>query len=360
MNLELKYNRLLVCDFSHILHRNIAQPNLWEMRDSYGRRTGGVYGSLNTLLKESSTYNYFPVAVFDGHLSPRRLAIYDNYKRYKDKQLLTEDVNTMTELELLQQEQRAEYNTQREIVKDLLSAFGIPVIHLEDWEGDDLIYILTKLSKDSIIVSDDKDMLQMICDKPERRCRVRRGMRDEFWDINTLKEKGIDQNEFIACKAIVGDPSDNIPTACFGVGEKTALGLYKLYCECTEQGTPFPMDEKQLAFCSKTFNTPKRKAYLNFDENQFYTNVLLMDLRLVENDINDTVIEQISNCITEREKYFDTDDARAILNSLNIETFNTTGLINNINRTKPFIFIDSYNPDEKILDTTTPLIGRLF
>lgn len=358
--MNLQYNRLLIMDFSHALHRSIAQPNLWEMRDSYGRRTGGIYGSMNTLLKESSTYNYFPVAVFDGHLSPRRLAIYDNYKRYKDKQLLTEDVNTMTELELLQQEQRAEYNTQREIVKDLLISLGIPVIHLDDWEGDDLIYILTKLSKDSIIVSDDKDMLQMICDTPERRCRVRRGMRDEFWDITTLKEQGIDQNEFIACKAIVGDPSDNIPSACFQVGEKTALGLYKLYCKCVETNKPFPTDEKQLAEYSKLFDTPKRKAYLNFNENQFYTNVLLMDLRLVENDINNIVLEQINNAIINRETYTNFEEANKILEDLSITTFNCNGLVNNINRTKPYIFIDSYNPNEKISDTTTVLTGRLF
>lgn len=358
--MDLAYNRLLIMDFSHALHRSIAQPNLWEMRDSYGRRTGGIYGSINTLLKESSTYNYFPVAVFDGHLSPRRLAIYDNYKRYKDKQLLTEDVNEMTELERLQMEQRAEYNAQREIVKDLLISFGIPVIHLSDWEGDDLIYILTKLSKDSIIVSDDKDMLQMICDTPERRCRVRRGMRDEFWDMAKLKEQGIDQNEFIACKAIVGDPSDNIPSACFQVGEKTALGLYKLYCKCVETGKAFPIDEKQLDECSKLFDTPKRKAYLNFNENQFLTNVLLMDLRLVDNDINEDVLEKIHNAINYRENYVDYEEASKILEELSINTFNSNGLVNNINRTKSHIFISSYNPEENIPDKTNVLTGKLF
>ena len=358
--MDLQFNRLLIMDFSHALHRSIAQPNLWEMRDNYGRRTGGIYGSINTLLKESSTYNYFPVAVFDGHLSPRRLSIYDNYKRYKDKQLLIEDINNMTELEKLQIEQRAEYNTQREIVKDLLIALGIPVIHLDDWEGDDLIYILTKLSKDSIIVSDDKDMLQMICDTPERRCRVRRGMRDEFWDMNTLKEKGIDQKEFVACKAIVGDPSDNIPSACFQVGEKTALGLYKLYCKCVETSKSFPVDEKQLEECSKLFDIPKRKAYLNFNENQFLTNVLLMDLKLVENDITDEVLTQIFFSIKDREQYSDYTEANKILEELSINTFNTSGLINNINRTKPYIFIDSYNPNENIPDKTNVLTGRLF
>ena len=32
--MDLKFNRLLIMDFSHALHRSIAQPNLWEMRDT--------------------------------------------------------------------------------------------------------------------------------------------------------------------------------------------------------------------------------------------------------------------------------------------------------------------------------------
>ena len=178
--------------------------------------------------------------------------------------------------------------------------------------------------------------------------------------MNTLKEKGIDQKEFVACKAIVGDPSDNIPSACFQVGEKTALGLYKLYCKCVETSKSFPVDEKQLEECSKLFDIPKRKAYLNFNENQFLTNVLLMDLKLVENDITDEVLTQIFFSIKDREQYSDYTEANKILEELSINTFNTSGLINNINRTKPYIFIDSYNPNENIPDKTNVLTGRLF
>ena len=146
----------------------------------------------------------------------------------------------------------------------------------------------------------------------------------------------------------------------FGVGEKTALGLYNLYCKCTETNKPFPIDEKQLAECSKLFDTPKRKAYLNFDINQFYTNVLLMDLRLVESDINDDVLNQINTAIVDRNMYTDYEKAGSILESLDINTFNSNGLINNINRNKSHILIESYNPDEVIADKTTPLTGKLF
>ena len=89
--MNLVFNRLLIFDGSHCLHRNLCEPHLWEMKNIKGERTGGIYGTLQTILKESSSFNYFPVVVFDGHLSKRRLDIFPNYKRTLDKQLLLEN-----------------------------------------------------------------------------------------------------------------------------------------------------------------------------------------------------------------------------------------------------------------------------
>ena len=126
---EKLYQRLLIFDGSHALHRSICEPHLWEMRNYAGQRTGGIYGTLQTILKESSTFNYFPVVVFDGHLSQRRLEIYPNYKKHEDKQLLQESLEQPTEMENLR-----ELIIQSDILKVLLPAFGIPTIHLTDWE----------------------------------------------------------------------------------------------------------------------------------------------------------------------------------------------------------------------------------
>lgn len=357
---KIEFNRLLIIDGSHCLHRSISEPHLWEMKNANGERTGGIFGTLNTILKESSIYNYFPVVIFDGHLSKRRLEIYENYKRYKDKQLLLECYEELSELEQLQLEQRQEYNRQREILKDILRSFGIPVIHLDNWEGDDLIYILTQITKDSIIVSDDKDMLQMICDTEERRCRVRRGMRDEFWDMNTLKDMGINQAEYIACKAICGDQSDNIPSACYGVGEKTALGLYKIYQHSRTVTTGFPQDEKALADVCKFLNISKRKAYLDFDENQFLTNILLMDLSLVHNDITQEVLDMIYDAISVGLVYNNYDLALQILQDQSIYSVNINNIVDNVNRTKYLAGIESYELSKNISDEIPHKIGGLF
>lgn len=335
------YNRLLIFDGSHALHRSLCQMELWEMRNKEGQRTGGVYGVLNTILKESSTYNYFPIVVFDGKLSERRLKIHPNYKHFQERQMLLESEQMLTEEQLLEQEHRREYNTQREILKRLLPAFGIPVLHFDKWEGDDIIYILSKLSKDSIVVSDDKDLIQLVCDTPERRCRVRRGMRDEFIDINYFKENNMTRQEFVAYKAIVGDTSDNIPSSCFQVGEKTAPGLYKLYTESMVRIGGFPKTEEELASRCKELNLSKRKAYLNFDEEQFLTNILMMDLNLVDDDIDNQLLEDIQNQISKQYNIVDGDTIRQILNNLDIKSFIINNLIINVNNTSSFIDINT-------------------
>lgn len=340
--MEKLYQRLLIFDGSHCLHRAICEPHLWEMKNYNGQRTGGVYGTLQTILKESGTFNYFPVVVFDGHLSKRRLDIYPNYKRYEEKQLLQESLEQPTEMELLQKEQREEYKIQREILKKILPSFGIPTIHLADWEGDDIIYILSRLTRDSVVVSDDKDLFQLFVDEPDMRCRIRRGMRDEFINGDWFRDNELSVNDFIARKALVGDPSDNIPSACFQVGEKTALGLYKLYTESKNVG--FPKNEDELAVKCKEIGIPKRKAYLNFDENQFLTNLLLMDLSLVEKEITPELVNELNQVIEEHSNYSDFNYILDALQELEIRTFIPMNLANIVKRNKHHIKKD-YNID---------------
>lgn len=357
--MDLHYNRILIFDGSHALHRSLSEPHLWEMRNKEGYRTGGIYGVLQTILKECTTFNYFPVVIFDGHLSERRLQLHPNYKHFQEKQLLLENNEQLTEEQELELEHRREYNTQREALKQLLPALGIPVIHLQEWEGDDIIYILSKMCKDSVVVSDDKDLLQLICHNEDRRCSVRRGMRDEFWDLDKLKENNIDVREFICCKAIVGDNSDNIPSSCFQVGEKTAPTLYKLYTESLKLGK-FPTDDKELENLCKSSNIPKRKAFLNFNEDQFLINLALMDLNLVENDIDEGVIYNINNIIETEAKVFNIDLAQQILNNTNIVTFNINNLLDKVTKNYEYLDISSFEKSLAIKPMNEKRMGTLF
>ena len=340
MNYEHYFKRLLIFDGSHALHRALSVPNNWEMKNSQGFRTGGVFGVLRTIQKELKTYNYYPVVVFDSGLSQRRLNLYPNYKHTQDKQLLQESLEPKTEEQLLQEEFLQEYKRQRNILSELLPYFNIPVIKVDNWEGDDLIYLLTKLCENSIVVSDDKDLLQLIREDETGKCRVRRAMRDEFWDINTLHENNFDINEYIACKAICGDTSDNIPSACFGVGEKTASGLYQLYEACKKSNLAFPKEEKDLTELCKKLNISKRKAYINFNENQFLTNLLLTDLSIVDEDIQKSDPEMLlklkdyildfSYSYNENDKTDDITIIKNYLQDLEIKTFDDLDLYDHI------------------------------
>lgn len=328
------FNRILIFDGSYALHRSLSVPNNWDMINSKGKRTGGIFGTLRTIQKELKDYNFFPVVVFDGGLSKRRLDIYPNYKRNLERQALLEcKEEDKTEEQLLDEEFRREYSTQRNDLIQLLPLFGIPCIRLDQWEGDDLIYIISKMTKNSIVVSDDKDLIQLIRALPNaelRTCRIRRPLRDEFLDMQSLKDKGLNIEEYIGCKSIVGDPSDNIPSACFQVGEKTAPGLFELYKKVTETNSIFPENEDQLTKACKQFNIQKRKAYLNFNETQFLNNLLLTDLSLVDNEISNDLLNNLYNSILEQSCYNNIVDIANLLNDLEIRTFDYNALLERV------------------------------
>lgn len=357
-NIPIVFNRTLLFDGSHALHRNLSEPNTYEMRNQKGKRTGGIFGVLRTILKEFKTFNYFPIVVFDGGLSKRRLDIYPNYKRTLDKQLLRESLEPKTEEQLLDEEYLREYATQRNDLIELLPLFGIPVIRIDGWEGDDLLYILTKMSKDSVVVSDDKDLIQLVTEpsvQEDRRCRVRRGMRDEFITYDYLKENGINIKEYVWTKAICGDNSDNIPSSCYQVGEKTALGLIKLIeGVATNTISKFPTDEKELETICNKLNISKRKAYLNYDENQFLTNLLLMDLSLVDEEVDEHFINNLYIDVLAQSQILDVKEIINRLNEFDISTFDYNKLVERVNMMKHCLKIEDLNYTEQMSDTNKP------
>lgn len=357
------YNRLLIFDGSHCLHRALCQPDLYNMINLKNKRTGGILGVLKTINKVLKTYNYFPIVVFDGGLSERRLNIYPNYKKHQEN-LLQEsmmDLNAMTEEQILEQEYKREYNTQRNDLCQLLPMLGIPVINIQGWEGDDIIYIITKMAVDSIVVSDDRDLLQLIhesSDNDIRRCRIRRDMTDQFWDMNTLKEMNVDIQEYIACKSICGDNSDNIPSACYQVGEKTAPGLYHLYESIKQNNETFPTTEEELSKYCKKYDIGKRKAYMNFNENQFLTNLLLTDISLIDDEITPSLVEYIGNIINDVSMSNDIVSADTLLKEFEINSVDAEKILNKVIQNFDLLSINNIEKCKNIIDINKP--NKLF
>jgi len=114
--------------------------------------------------------------------------------------------------------------------KKMLQAMSIPVMQYDGFEADDVIGTLARLGKeagmDVIIVSSDKDMLQLVDDK----VKMLNPMKDDtVYDIEKTREfMGVPPNQVADLLAIKGDKVDNIPGAP-GIGDKGAIELLQRF-----------------------------------------------------------------------------------------------------------------------------------
>jgi len=119
------------------------------------------------------------------------------------------------------------------IVRETLAAFRIPTFDLEGYEADDLIGSLTLQAQaqgvESVIVSGDLDMLQLVSDHT-RLMFTRMGANATImYDPARIHERyGLAPHQMIDFKALKGDTTDNIPGLA-GVGDKTAARLLEDY-----------------------------------------------------------------------------------------------------------------------------------
>jgi DNA polymerase I len=181
------------------------------LRTKDGRPTNAVYGislMLNKLIEQESPE--FMVASFDLGKPTLRLDLYPEYKAQRDR--------TPPEL--------AEQVT---YIKELIAAYGISIFEVKDHEADDVIGTVARAAErmgmESVVVTSDRDMLQLVNDKTKVML-TRRGVTDiELMDETAVITKyGLSPAQLVDMKALMGDPSDNIK-GVKGVGQKTALAL---------------------------------------------------------------------------------------------------------------------------------------
>ena len=114
-------------------------------------------------------------------------------------------------------------------IKEVVKAYHFPLFELEGFEADDIIAsIVHRVAKKVgkvVIVSSDKDILQLVADNVE----VYNPYKEDgiVFSEDVVKEKiGIEPKRIKDLIALMGDSSDNIPGAR-GIGEKTAKELLK-------------------------------------------------------------------------------------------------------------------------------------
>ncbi len=182
---------------------------------STGIITNAVYGFTSMLLKllEDQAPDMM-ICAFDSRGPTFRHEIFKDYKLTRKK---------MPE----------ELIAQMPLIKEVLYAFGIPFVEIEKYEADDIIATLVKkIEKDFdevIIVSGDKDILQLISEKVKVMAN-KKGITDTvLFDRDNVSEKfGIPETMIRDYLALTGDTSDNIPGVP-GIGPKTARELLTSY-----------------------------------------------------------------------------------------------------------------------------------
>ena len=115
------------------------------------------------------------------------------------------------------------------IIREATIAIGLPVLEKEDFEADDLIATYSRLAsisnKKVIIVSSDKDLMQLVDDKT-----VLLDPMKQVWidDKKVFEKFGVFPNKVIDVQSLAGDSSDNVPGVP-GIGIKTAAELINEY-----------------------------------------------------------------------------------------------------------------------------------
>lgn len=287
------FNKLLIIDGSYYLNRALSVPQFWNMV-SNETRIGGIYGFLRSMYSTIQKFDYFPVVVFDKGLSQHRIRVYPEYKHSPEREL-----SKLTEL--TEQEQFDNFGIQliqqKEILLSILPRLGIPVIIEDGFEGDDLIYYTTCLCRYCIICSEDRDMWQLINDN----CKVYMPKSNILLDKDLLSTvyHFDSTEEFLLQKVLLGDKSDNIPSCCKGVGEKSVkdfINVIKLFKKSMIDNEYDFSDFNVERICEEQ-HIPYKKSYNNFSPKQFNINMELIDLKrlsIVE-EINDGITSVISD-----------------------------------------------------------------
>ena len=115
-------------------------------------------------------------------------------------------------------------------IERLLHALRIPILQYERYEADDVIGTLsrraTEAGCDVVIVSSDKDMLQLVNDHVSM---LNPAKDDTWYDPAKVKEfMGVEPQQVADLLALKGDAVDNIPGAP-GIGEKGAKDLIEQF-----------------------------------------------------------------------------------------------------------------------------------
>ncbi len=202
-------NRFAIIDGSSYIFR--AYYAIRGLSNSKGLPTNAIFGFTNMLIKTIKDLEpEYLVVTFDSKAPTFRSDIYEKYKANRPPP-------------------PPDLEEQIKWIRKILDAWGIKVIEMPGYEADDIIATIVKKLKtkgiESVIVSGDKDLMQLIDDETV----MYDSMKDKIYEPQDVVEKfGVKPEQMLDFLAMAGDSIDNIP-GIPGVGPKTASSLLKQY-----------------------------------------------------------------------------------------------------------------------------------
>ncbi|MEY3314922.1 MAG: hypothetical protein RLZZ438_521 [Acidobacteriota bacterium] len=194
----------LIDTFAFIFRAYFANKNL---------KNGAAFTFSKILLQIIKTYQPEYIAcVFDTPTPTFRHKLSEAYKANRDA--MPEDLVP-----------------QIPMIREIIESLSIPIVQVEGFEADDVLGTLAEKSSRanlrSVIVSPDKDLLQLVRNEDIQVLNIRDG---EIWyDREGVRERmGVYPEQIIDFLTIVGDASDNIQGVP-GIGEKGAAQLLEKY-----------------------------------------------------------------------------------------------------------------------------------
>ncbi len=273
-------SKVLVIDSLNAFIRSFS---MIQHTNYHGNHVGGLTGFLRTLGFVISLIRPTRVIlVFDGKgSSTNKRYIYPEYKANRG-------ISRITNWDIFENQQEESEAIKNQIVRliDYLKCLPVDMISVDKVEADDVIgYIAKKLENEVIVMSSDRDFLQLV----DHRTTVYSPIKKKHYDRDLVKkEYGVSASNFLNQKVIIGDSGDNVP----GVRGIAAKTFCKLFPEMME-GKKYSLKE-MIEMCENK-KGKKYEDILNF-KHQLFINEKLMDLHnpnISEDDIKyiDSVID---------------------------------------------------------------------
>ena len=119
-------------------------------------------------------------------------------------------------------------------LREILAAWGVPVVGVRDFEADDVAGTLAQAASEAgrstVVVTGDRDFVQLVGGEVRVLMTVKGGM--DSWpllDADAVVERfGVSPSQYLDVAILRGDPSDGLPGVP-GIGEKTAVALISAF-----------------------------------------------------------------------------------------------------------------------------------